>query len=662
MELRFRRLTAICTEDYLIRYANKGLYNRALKEIEKGATAQYVFEADEVTCTLGDGTVCTLTDSIERFACTCPSDKICKHVLIGILYYARQMAGDANGIERGAEGEMLGEGEHAGSKVLSPLGKEESMAEESALQNRDEVGRANEEDLGAEQEEGSRSDAAERLPVRDREASVGPNEGLLRSGTSDSAANAESSAANMRGGNGTVSGDSAGDWTDGLPKPDFRWLSEREIRELIAPFAASKVEEAAFRLRYREELTVSEGSLLVVRLNRSGVEVAFTETADVSRALCAVPGADGEMYKLEALLRYRASLGLRDEDALAGQLSPVSAPLELLQEFRSSIGTLLGGGLARLPRSFAARFELLAIAARSGGLPNLEREARGIHGELELFFARHVRFSVRALLGRLSRAALMLEALEQDIGSARKARLAGRFRSRYYTVPRLDLYGLGAEPWETRSGYRGITYYFCCAEDGGVYTYTQARPAYYEGAEFDYSRHYRERTPWKPDLTLRTASASMLSMRSAKVSEEGRLSSGGSPAVTLPERPPVESFDFGSLLAGSFAELNADGGEVRLFGGRPRRLALIRAAAIESCRYDSGEQALKLIAVDLVGERLELIVPYHADWSTAINRLESGRGLPGEGEFYVFASVEPSGVYPISFLQGNGQVSLKLDL
>ncbi len=605
MELRFRRLTAICTEDYLIRYANKGLYNRALKDIEKGATAQYAFEADEVICTLSDGTVCTLTDSIERFACACPSDKICKHVLIGILYASRQ----------------------------------DAAAEEGSV---------------------SPAAAAEFSSAGDPEPFADPNSGAIGSGSDARVARAELSAANKR--QNPENEGAAAAWPDGLPKPDFGWLSTREIGELVAPFPASKVEEAAFRLRYREELTVSEGSLLVVRMNRSGVEVAFTETADVSRALCAVPGTDGEMYKLEALLRYRASLGLRDEDALAGQLSPVSAPQELLQEFRDSIGTLLGGGLARLPRSFAARFELLAIAARSGGLPNLEREARGIHGELELFFARHVRFSVRALLGRLSRAALMLEALERDIGPARKARLAGRFRSRYYTVPRLDLYGLGAEPWETRSGYRGITYYFCCAEDGGVYTYTQARPAYYEGAEFDYARYYRERTPWKPDLALRTASASMLSMRSAKVSDERRLSSGGSPAVTVPERPPVENFDFGSLLAGSFAELAASGGEVCLFGGRPRRLALIRAAAIESSRYDHGEQALKLLAVDTAGERLELSVPYHADWSTAINRLESGRGLPGEGEFYIFASVEPSGVYPISFLQGNGQVSLKLDL
>ncbi len=617
LELRFRRLTALCTEDYLVRYANKGLYNRAVKDIEKGITAEYAFGAEEVTCTLSDGTVCTLTDSIERFGCSCPSDKICKHVLIGILYYAR-------------------EGSSGSAAADEPAGDSAAASEPASAVGREQSGKA---------EPGGGSEKTENV-----EQSGNSEKSSRRSAGSPAGKIAASaSAANVSE-------------AKELPKLDFAWLLEREIAELIAPFQASKVEEAAFRLRYREELIVSEGSLLVVRMNRSGVEVAFTEAADVSRALCAVPGVDGEMYKLEALLRYRASRGLHDEDALAGQLTPTAAPSELLHQFRERVETLLRGGLARLPRSFAARFELLAIAARSGGLPNLEREARGIHGELELFFARHVRFSAKALLGRLSRAALMAEALERDIGPARKAQLAGRFRSRYYTVPRLDLYGLGAEPWETRSGYRGITYYFYCAEDGGVYTYTQARPSYYEGAAFDYTQHYRERTPWKPDLTLRTAAASMLSMRSVKVSAESRLSAGGAPAVSLIDRPAAEAFDFGPLLAPVFAELAAESGEVHLFGGRRRQFKLIRAASIQGCEYDRRRQTLQLLAVDAAGDQLELAIPYHADWSAAINRLESGRGLPGEGEFYIFASVEPSGVYPISFLQGSAQLSLKLDL
>lgn len=564
MQARFARLVALGTEDYLIRYANKGLYNRALKDMEKGVSVHYDFTENEVICTLSDGTICKLTDSIESFACSCPSDKICKHVLIGILDYQRFMG------------------------------------------SQDGAASANEQVAAAKPE--------------------------------------ESSLAN-----------------DGAPVLDFSWLVKRELGELVSPFSTSRVEEAAFRLRYIEELEVREGSLLVVQMQRSGVEVAFTDTPEVDRALCAVSGTDGEMYKLEALLRYRASKGRNDSDALAAKLSPTEFPPETLGEFRDSIGELLRNGLARLPHSFADRFELLAIAARSSGLPNLEREARGIHGELELFFARHVRFSGRVLLSRLSRASLMLDALEREIGPARRAQLAGRFRGKYYTVPRLDLYALGAEPWETRSGYRGITYYFYCGEDGGMYTYSQARPAYYEGAEFDFSRNYRERSPWKPDLLMKDASSSMLSFRAVKVSSEGRLSSGGSPALTLPERPAVESFDFGKLRVSSFAELASEPLQVGLFGGLPRRFKLLRAAGIEGSVYDRISQALKFTVVDAAGERLELILPYHADWSTAITRLESGRGLPSGDEFHIFASISEDGVYPISFLQGNRQLNLKLD-
>lgn len=564
MQARFARLVALGTEDYLIRYANKGLYNRALKDMEKGVSVHYDFTENEVICTLSDGTICRLTDSIESFACSCPSDKICKHVLIGILDYQRFMG------------------------------------------SQDGAASANEQVAAAKPE--------------------------------------ESSLAN-----------------DGAPVLDFSWLVKRELGELVSPFSTSRVEEAAFRLRYIEELEVREGSLLVVQMQRSGVEVAFTDTPEVDRALCAVSGTDGEMYKLEALLRYRASKGMNDSDALAAKLSPTEFPPETLGEFRDSIGELLRNGLARLPHSFADRFELLAIAARSSGLPNLEREARGIHGELELFFARHVRFSARVLLSRLSRASLMLDALEREIGPARRAQLAGRFRGKYYTVPRLDLYALGAEPWETRSGYRGITYYFYCGEDGGMYTYSQARPAYYEGAEFDFSRNYRERSPWKPDLLMKDASSSMLSFRAVKVSSEGRLSSGGSPALTLPERPAVESFDFGKLRVSSFAELASEPLQVGLFGGLPRRFKLLRAAGIEGSVYDRISQALKFTVVDAAGERLELILPYHADWSTAITRLESGRGLPSGDEFHIFASISEDGVYPISFLQGNRQLNLKLD-
>ncbi|MCQ4087387.1 hypothetical protein [Saccharibacillus sp. JS10] len=558
MQTKFAQLVTRSTEDYLVRYSNKGLYKRALKDIENGIFVEYEFTDEEVVCQLSDGTVCKLTESIESFSCSCPSEKICKHVLIGILDYSDTDSGSS------------------------------TSADVDSL------------------------DSLDSVEVE-------------------------------------------------LPKLDFSWLLDKNIDPLLSPFSTVRIEEAVFRLRYTEELEIQEGSLFVVKMKRSGVEVSFTEMPDLNRALCSVPGAEGEMYKLEAWFRYRKSQGLDDRDLLAGKLTAAKFSPEVLQQFRDYIGELLANGLARLPRRFADRFEMLAIAARSEGLPNLEREARGIHGDLELFFARHVRFSSKALLSRLTRTMLLIDALKQDLGEARKAQLIGQFRSKYYTVPRLDLYALGAEPWETSSGYQGITYYFYCGEDAEIYTYTQARPNYYEDEKFEYARYYRERSPWKKDLIMQSISTSMLSFRSVKVSSERRLSAGGSPLLTVVERPIIESFDFGDLCVSSFAALTSEPKSLRLFGSVPRRFKLLKVSSIQSTVYDQQRQSLTINVCDSAGYLLELIVPYHADWSNAIQRLESGRNMPRSGECYVFASIEEKGVYPISFFQKDWQLNIKLD-
>ena len=113
-------------------------------------------------------------------------------------------------------------------------------------------------------------------------------------------------------------------------------------------------------------------------------------------------------------------------------------------------------GLARLPQSHMAQLETLAVAAHSGNLPDVERSLRGIQGELQLFFNRHIRFSMQTMLDRVSKLYLALQVLEKERTSAyMQSQLIGSFRSKYYTVPQLHLYGLGADAWETRSGYRG---------------------------------------------------------------------------------------------------------------------------------------------------------------------------------------------------------------
>ncbi|MEC0107397.1 hypothetical protein P4H27_10655 [Paenibacillus taichungensis] len=560
-ELKFRMFSKLCTEDYLIRNANKGLYKRSLKELDNGLTVQYTWNEASVSCQLSDGTHCSLENTLDHWECSCPADNICKHILISILYYQREHHTE----------DTLNQGEAASSAQLEP---------ESGL----------------------------------------------------------------------------------LTESRFRWMVESDLAPLIKSYSSSLIEEVLFRLRYPEQIEVLEDSLLTVRLMKQEIEVSFTEEASLAKALCKVKQTAGNMSKLEALLRYRMQQGLDDMEAISGRVHDTKFSLQTVRECRSMLAGLLKTGLARLPQSYMAQLETLAIAAHSGHLPDVERSLRGIQGELQLFFNRHVRFSMQSMLDRVSKLYLALQVLEQEKVSAfKQSQLIGSFRSKYYTVPELHLYGLGADAWETRSGYRGITYYFYCFDDAEIYTYSDVRAVYYEDNQFSYTEHYGSFTPWLPNLTFRQFSGEEVQFRSVKVNEEYRLSSGEGAKLTLLPRTSVEEVNLGKYMQDIPSVLAGDARSFELFSVPKERLAMIKVARVVEHRFDKQSQDFILTMESDHGETLDLTLPYSTEWETMIKRLESGYGTGTLENFYAFVRIEQQRIYPISFLKGPTVISLKLD-
>ncbi|SHN58941.1 hypothetical protein SAMN04487896_1278 [Paenibacillus sp. ov031] len=560
-EQKFRIFSKLCTEDYLIRHANKGLYKRSLKELDNGVTVQYTWNKASVGCQLSDGTHCTLENTLDHWECSCPADNICKHILISILYYQQE-----HQIE-----DTFNQGEASSSAELEP---------ESGL----------------------------------------------------------------------------------VTESRFRWMVESDLAPLIKSYSSSLIEEVLFRLRYPEQIEVLEDTLLTVRLVKQEIEVSFTEEASLAKALCKVKQTAGNMAKLEALLRYRMQQGLNDTEAISGRVHDATFSLQTVRECRSMLTGLLKTGLARLPQSYMAQLETLAIAAHSGHLPDVERSLRGIQGELQLFFNRHVRFSMQSMLDRVSKLYLALQVLEQEKVSAfKQSQLIGSFRSKYYTVPELHLYGLGADAWETRSGYRGITYYFYCFDDAEIYTYSDVRAVYYEDNQFSYTEHYGSFTPWLPNLTFRQFAGEEVQFRSVKANEEHRLSSGEGAKLTLLPRTGVEEVNLGKYMQDIPSVLAEDARSFELFSVPKERLAMIKVARIVEHRFDKQSQDFILTMESDHGETLDLTLPYSTEWETMIKRLESGYGTGTLENFYAFVRIEQQRIYPISFLKGPIVISLKLD-
>lgn len=70
-------------EERLVSMANKGLYKRALKDID-GAEPVYTEENGVVSVSAG-GEVCRVSIPLEKSSCTCPSRGICRHIIAAIL-------------------------------------------------------------------------------------------------------------------------------------------------------------------------------------------------------------------------------------------------------------------------------------------------------------------------------------------------------------------------------------------------------------------------------------------------------------------------------------------------------------------------------------------------------------------------------------------------
>lgn len=545
----FHRFIALCNEEYLIKYANKGIYNRSIKEMEKGMSVSYEFGDDYVECALSDDSVCRLHADIDRFSCSCPSDKICKHVIIAIVYYAK------NHLQAGAE-------------------------------------------TGEELE---------------------------------------------------------------TYKPDFSWLLQLQPSHISKAFTPAQLEEVLFRLDYFEEMEVVETSFLTMTLRTQDISVSFDSESEIGKSMCTCKAKGNCLHKLEVILRYRAMHQLQDREQLQASVTDVSYETDVVAEAKAIIAEILGIGLAKLSETICTRLELLAIAAHNGNLPRVEKDIRGIHGELNLFFQRHVKFSTEALLDRLSRVYLSLLAIEKTDHIEAKKQLLGSFKSKYHMVPQLSLYALGANPWETRSGYKGITYYFYSLSDQRIYTYTEARPVYYEGISFSFKDSYKGKVPWGGLISMEELSHSQVILTQAKTNREQRLSSSEETRLTIVPRDNIEELDLGKVLVCDWSSDWKDAAG-DMFETALDSVFLLKANKFNQVDFDQKSQQLILTIEDEQGYSLPLSISYQGDFARNIRHLEQNKRLLELRDVYLLVQKIGDGLYPISIMQGKSLTSFKLDL
>jgi hypothetical protein len=338
-----------------------------------------------------------------------------------------------------------------------------------------------------------------------------------------------------------------------------------------------------------------------------------------------------------------------------------AAPAPLLTQVLATLTECMKLGALHLSENMAERLLSQAAAAEGADLHRLALALTRLAHHIDLQLGLNAGTSSAALLDELARTYALAAAIHNTRGVV--PALWGESRSEYEDIPRLELIGVGAEPWRTASGYTGLTLLLWSPAHKRWYSATDSRPAGMLG--FDPLQRYRAAGPWAGCNSPAQACGARLTLTHARANRAGRLSLSESTTARifgLAQWPEFSGREY-DCWSGLQAAIQADASGVGLAEPDPHAgYVVLRPRKWLHAKFDSTTQELYRQIVDENGDLLSLCVPYSSLASHAIERLEALRPGP---DAKLLARVQRIRsrlvVRPISLLQQGRADNLFLD-
>ena len=428
------------------------------------------------------------------------------------------------------------------------------------------------------------------------------------------------------------------------------------IQKLFRALGSSGLRELAEHMEREELPKIQRTSIVTVKLPEKEVVVKLLSPLEYSSCPCHKKELCS--HKAEAILWCQWQEQQLTLKEIREELE--QAPEYDRQQLREAAGQIKGFleellqmGLCRTSADAVHTMERLAILAHNALLPQIENRLRALAEVYEKYLRRSAGFSVADAVGRLvglyDRVLRLLEARDNsEIGS-----LAGEFHARYKPVGDLDLVGITMEHFVSQSGYEGDTVYFLEENTGRWYTYTNARPTFYEGKRRS-TFSEKAQAPWEMSVSMEDLACLKIHLEGGKADETGRLSStketrGEVIASRCLTEKLLEKWyyrDFGD----AFREQIVIEDEAQS-GAKPKQLVFLQPARIETGVFDEVEQVLRLPLYDEKGREVLVEVPYSKREKDTIRYLERLKEDPPPcfvGRLYLSDSLLK--LYPLALL------------
>ena len=593
-------------DDYLTGISNKGIVKRAYKDLEtipcmaagqnlQEAAAKQLqdmaFAAQEVLeLTVGEETV-QIRLPLGESTCSCPSRSICRHVVQGILAMKAAFAAS-----------------EAVENKTAPTANETVEAEKEAATSETMQG----------------STAATSETVEYKPGAVNETiEGSTEASTNEAVENKTAVT---------------------MIEKVAQQIADYPLAKLCKSLGTRRIQEVIGAAKTGRKPQITYSSVVTVQPIAKSMTVKLL--FPLEHATCTCHKKEFCVHKAEAVLWCKlesGQLGIQDLEQTEGTAADYDMEQvhEAASQMRTVLEELFDTGLSRTADDVTERMERLAVISHNAKLANFESDWRRLQDSYQKYMKRVATLGIQNLMRQITRLYRNVERLAQAQNALEVSALAGVFRSEYTPALDLDLVGIALEHFVSKSGYEGDTVYFLEETTKRWYTYTQARPVFYEKEQSLYyygGQRYTQETPWGLPVPFRELAACQFHLEHAKSDSRGRLSSSKETKGRLirerdSKNPLTEQLlgkwyyrDFAQLFQEMFCAAREAGAEEADHSSEEEaaqtKLVILRPSSCDPAVFSDTEQKLRMKLYDEAGKAVVIEITYSKDEAEGIRYLE----------------------------------------
>lgn len=416
--------------------------------------------------------------------------------------------------------------------------------------------------------------------------------------------------------------------SEALPSEEL-WQAVLGIgnQKIIRALGMKKLGEVLGQIRAGKRADIARSSTVLVKLPDSELQVKFLLPLEYSSCTC--KKKEFCAHRAAAALWCRMEAGtLRLEEFEKEEEEPkadLNRIREKAGEMKAALEDILASGLSRTASQSADTLERLAVISHNEGLASFEDAFRSLQNGYEVYFSRSSSVNAAGLMDESARLYEQICRLSRVKTDGELRNLGGVFHMDYEPAGDMELIGITAEAFQSRNGYQGETVYFLEKNTKKWYTYTSARPVYYD-SRGRRGQMEKAAAPWGLNVSLEELAGTEVCLKQAKAGKTGRLSSSQDAKGMITGKHSFCPEDAGKWLYKDFGALFKEQCFLKNSWLKREeetlRIVCVQAAAWDAARFSQAEQKFSMAVFDSNGKELLTEMAYSRREDANIRYLE----------------------------------------